>query len=208
MYGLVGNWFDTVDVISDLVYDGEPEIRDFANMAKWNATEYACTFGSYNKGNDVLLICAYNVKGAVVGETIFEEARNGKYACDEGTQCGTDGKCDGWLCNVPVSNPDTVLPIYTPALLCNDLPFMSQFARYYALNQHNFYRRFVASGWAENKLTRFTPRAAKMEALSYDCSLEEAASEDVRKCERRADDTENNSDTGRNVQIINDVNMT
>ncbi|WKY13060.1 hypothetical protein Q1695_004124 [Nippostrongylus brasiliensis] len=174
-------------------------------MAKWNATETACSFGSYDNGNSAMMICAYNVKGAVVGETIYEIAKAGEYPCKEGTECGTDGKCVNGLCKVPIGIHDTLLPIFKPTLSCKSLPYMSQFSRYYALNLHNYYRSLVATGWAENKLTLFTPRAAKMEALSYDCQLEEAANENAKKCEGAEMISKY---SGTNVEVINDVNIT
>ncbi|VDL81327.1 unnamed protein product [Nippostrongylus brasiliensis] len=220
-------------------------------IEKWNATEMACTYGRYNDGEVVLLICAYNVKGAVVGEAIYEESQSGKYMCDEGSPCGTNGTCTADnLCRVPVYNPDALLPIYTPSLSCTNPPFMNQFSRYYALNLHNYYRRLVASGWAESKLTQHTPRAARMQVLtarirstckfqcdpcpslyealsppelgvprefrmvsytgmsqSYECSLEEVANENVKKCEKQLVN-KNSVDTGSNVHIIEDVNIT
>ncbi|VDL74229.1 unnamed protein product [Nippostrongylus brasiliensis] len=99
----------------------------------------ACSVGPYNDGESILLICAYNVRGAVVGETIYEIAKAGEYPCKDGTKCGTDGTCVSSLCNVPIRIHDTLLPIFKPTLSCTDLPFMSQFSRYYALNLHNYY---------------------------------------------------------------------
>ncbi|WKY13076.1 hypothetical protein Q1695_004132 [Nippostrongylus brasiliensis] len=196
-------------VLPSLKYEGDSNLLQATNMAKWNATETACTYRIYDTGNTVWMLCVFNVKGAVDGETIYEKAKDGQYKCVDGAQCGTDGTCHEELCNVPNSNPDTLLSIYTPDLSCRNLPYMKQFSRYYALNLHNYYRRLVASGWAENKLTRFTPRASKMEALSYDCSLEEAANENVMKCERQPSTFGKvSADSGSNVYIIDDINIT
>ncbi|VDL74228.1 unnamed protein product [Nippostrongylus brasiliensis] len=204
MSGLTNEWLaDDLRPLQSLIYDGNPDTAYFANFAKWNSTEVACTYGVKNNGNDLILICAYNVKGAVIDEEIYEVAKEGQYPCADGARCGTDGTCMDSLCNVPISNPDTLLPIYTPSLYYNNLPFMTQFSRYYAINLHNYYRRLVASGWAENKLTSFTPRAAKMEALMYDSSLEKVASENVKKCDRQSIRSNNDSAiTGSNVKII------
>ncbi|EYC30523.1 hypothetical protein Y032_0005g2695 [Ancylostoma ceylanicum] len=38
-----------------------------------------------------------------------------------------------------------------------------------ALNIHNYYRRVIATGWAEDKKAGYAPRAAKMNALAYEC---------------------------------------
>ncbi|WKY11919.1 hypothetical protein Q1695_003472 [Nippostrongylus brasiliensis] len=207
MFALMGPWYNLgTNVVSSLIYDGSPSTFNFANMAKWNATEFACTYKLYNDEAIIMLICAYNVKGAVVGEAIYEKANDGKYLCDEGAQCGTNGRCVGNLCRESVSDPDVLLPIYYPTMSCASPAFMNQFSRYYALNLHNYYRRLVASGWAENKLTRFTLRAARMEALTYDCSLEEAANEHVKKCERQPAKLLP-ADTGSNIKVIDDVGL-
>ncbi|WKY13065.1 hypothetical protein Q1695_004126 [Nippostrongylus brasiliensis] len=74
-------------------------------MVKWNATEIGCAFKINPKEDTARVICAYNVKGGVIGEAIYEKATGGNNSCDEGAQCGANGTCDNLLCNVPTSNP-------------------------------------------------------------------------------------------------------
>ncbi|VDL75141.1 unnamed protein product [Nippostrongylus brasiliensis] len=150
-------------------------------MLKWNSTEMACAYRTFDSGDSMRLICAYNVKAGVIGQPIFEA---GNEACTDGAKCGDDGTCFNMLCRVRTLNPDVVLPIYSPQLTCFNSSLMSQFSRYYAVNVHNYYRRLIASGWAENKLTLFTPRAAGMAALimhdkykNVGCAVNNCASE-------------------------------
>ncbi|VDL78176.1 unnamed protein product [Nippostrongylus brasiliensis] len=165
----------------------------------------ACAYKSFNSGNSVRLICAYNARAGVVGEPIFE---SGNGICPEGTRCGDNGTCVSDLCRVPNPNPDVLLPIYTPSLQCSDSSLMSQFSRYYAVNLHNYYRRLIASGWAESKLTVFAPRASGMSALSYDCSLEKAAAENVEKCGNSFYKANKYSvATGGNTAFIRDISI-
>ncbi|WKY13062.1 hypothetical protein Q1695_004124 [Nippostrongylus brasiliensis] len=104
LISMITNWFynEYPNALPSMKYEGKNDSLHFANMAKWNATETACSFGSYDNGNSAMMICAYNVKGAVVGETIYEIAKAGEYPCKEGTECGTDGKCVNGLCKVPI----------------------------------------------------------------------------------------------------------
>ncbi|WKY13139.1 hypothetical protein Q1695_004170 [Nippostrongylus brasiliensis] len=174
-------------------------------VLKWNSTEMACAYRSFDSGNSVRLICAYNARGDVVGQQIYEE---GNGTCEEGTQCGDNGTCVYDLCRVPTTNPDVLLPIYNPSLTCSNSALMSQFSRYYALNMHNYFRRLVASGWAQSKLTLFTPRAAGMGAVSYDCSLEETATDSAKKCESSFTRINKYSmDGGINRAVIKETNI-
>ncbi|VDL76368.1 unnamed protein product [Nippostrongylus brasiliensis] len=103
MYYVVVNWVRSQNQFpTDLLYNGDPSILQAANADKWNSTEMACAYRSFDNGNSFRLICAYNVKADVIGQPIYE-AGNG--TCSEGDKCGNDGTCVKDLCRVPTTYP-------------------------------------------------------------------------------------------------------
>ncbi|WKY13138.1 hypothetical protein Q1695_004170 [Nippostrongylus brasiliensis] len=107
MEWIMFHWTEGELVIpSNLEYNGDPTLRTTANVLKWNSTEMACAYRSFDSGNSVRLICAYNARGDVVGQQIYEE---GNGTCEEGTQCGDNGTCVYDLCRVPTTNPGIML---------------------------------------------------------------------------------------------------
>ncbi|VDL78092.1 unnamed protein product [Nippostrongylus brasiliensis] len=115
MVGIIADWAAKAAFFpSNFEYNGDPDILPAANILKWNSTEMACVYRTFDSGDSLRLICAYNVRADVLGQPIYEA---GNEICSDGAKCGDDGT------------------------------------------------RLVASGWAESKLTLFTPRAAGMSAL-------------------------------------------
>uniref|UniRef100_A0A0N4Y658 C-type lectin domain-containing protein n=1 Tax=Nippostrongylus brasiliensis TaxID=27835 RepID=A0A0N4Y658_NIPBR len=140
---------------SNLEYSGDPALRTTANVLKWNSTEMACAYRSFDSGNSVRLICAYNARGDVVGQQIYQE---GNGTCPQGTQCGDNGTCVYDLCRVPTTKPGLMYLFATEA--------------------------------------------------SYDCSLEETATDSAKKCESSFTRINKYSmDGGINRAVIKETNI-
>ncbi|KIH58568.1 SCP-like protein [Ancylostoma duodenale] len=57
-----------------------------------------------------------------------------------------------------------------------------------AENMHNYYRRLIATGWAEDPRSKYAPRASKMNYLTFDCdNLAVPMKTAINKCQVPAD---------------------
>ncbi|EYC35576.1 hypothetical protein Y032_1021g3415 [Ancylostoma ceylanicum] len=102
--------------------------------------------------------------------------------------------------HVPTRLTSKVCPTCDPA---------EDYIRESALYQHNYYRRLLATGWAEdNKITYAKPAKAMFE-LTYEKSLEEAANKYITNNNGNCPEKAENADlTGENFYVDKNFQLT
>ncbi|EPB79818.1 SCP-like protein [Ancylostoma ceylanicum] len=126
------------------------------------------TIGTYGVSEEV---------GADPNNKIYDA---GAPMCDSCAQTCTEALCP--------DKPDPAKDLDTAICGQANLDKMSDDLRNTALDMHNYNRRLLATGWAEDKQIGYAKTAAKMPVLKYSCQLENDATTYTAKC---TDATEN-----------------
>ncbi|EYC12172.1 hypothetical protein Y032_0048g1648 [Ancylostoma ceylanicum] len=151
-------------------------IPHFGVMAYFNTTLMACSYDRCD--TTTKLLCLYNKK---------PKANQPLY--DKGDMCGSGCDCVNRLCQTEIkhiADPSTC----KKALMTDEMEET-------AVNMHNYYRRLIATGWAEDPKSVYAPRASKMNYLDFDCdNLAVPMKTAINKCQIPADAP------GQNVHVI------
>ncbi|EYB83174.1 hypothetical protein Y032_0341g3009 [Ancylostoma ceylanicum] len=91
--------------------------------------------------------------------------------------------------------------------ICTD-PSMSDTTRNAFLNTHNKYRSTVAKGKGYNGIINYTPTAANILKMTYDCTLEAAAIAHAKKCSGNKSKPVTRPGVGENIIEINKMYLT
>ncbi|KAL6729084.1 hypothetical protein Aduo_000171 [Ancylostoma duodenale] len=147
-------------------YYNKTAIPHFGAMAYFNSTIMACAYD--NCGSSTKLLCLYNKKPAA-NKPLYEN----------GTMCdGCD--CVNRLCQTDplhIADPSTC----KKALMTDEMKKTAE-------NMHNYYRRLIVTGWAEDPNSKYAPRASKMNYLTFDCDdLAVPMKTAINKCQIPAD---------------------
>ncbi|KAL6737521.1 hypothetical protein Aduo_011155 [Ancylostoma duodenale] len=120
------------------------------------------------------LLCLYNqVAPATAGTDLYSVS-----AAKPPVLCETcQPTCIKGLCH-----PDYT-PVVPKSTLCPTCRTgMTDDLRHTYVDIHNYYRRLLATGWAEDKQIKYAPRAKKMMELNFDKTLEKKAYAHTKKC--------------------------
>ncbi|KAL6729085.1 hypothetical protein Aduo_000172 [Ancylostoma duodenale] len=157
-------------------YD-EKTIPHFGKMAYYASTIMACAYDRCDSSTK--LLCLYNRKPG-----------KNKPLYEKGDMCtGANCKCIDRLCQ---SDPKYVADPSTckKALMTDEMEET-------AVNMHNYYRRLIATGWAEDPKSIYAPRASKMNYVKFDCdNLAAPMKAAINKCQVPADAP------GQNVHVV------
>ncbi|KAK6757759.1 hypothetical protein RB195_015526 [Necator americanus] len=138
----------------------------FSQMAYFETSAVACSYYPCSS-TQLSLVCLYNKNGAA-------NAVQNLYTETTGT-CTCTG-CIAYLC------PSEFTPVKLPSSVCPTCAKSTELFREVALYSHNYYRRLVATGWAEDKKSKYAKPAKAMMQLQYDKALEEKAKKHANKC--------------------------
>ncbi|KAK6757764.1 hypothetical protein RB195_015529 [Necator americanus] len=131
----------------------------FSQMAYYNTSAVACSYYPCT-ATQLSLVCLYNKDGAA--KTVKELYNNAT------GKCNCTG-CTAYLC------PSEFTPALLPSSVCPSCTKSTELFREVALYSHNYYRRLVATGWAEDKKSKYAKPAKAMMELQYDKDLEDKA---------------------------------
>ncbi|RCN35090.1 hypothetical protein ANCCAN_19052 [Ancylostoma caninum] len=152
---LLNAWYDEVkqnDIPDNLSY--KPAYHNFSAIVRDNAKGIGCTYTTACPGG-TKFVCVYDArKNNPTGKLYIKGP-----TCEK---CGSD-TCTRFLCE-----PKGYTPVIVPVKCPDD--GMTENMQTTAQNMHNYYRRLIATGWARNKQTVYAPIAAKMLAVTYDCT--------------------------------------
>ncbi|EYC12174.1 hypothetical protein Y032_0048g1649 [Ancylostoma ceylanicum] len=153
-------------------------IPHFGVMAFHETTIMACAYEKCDASTK--LLCLYNKKPS-----------GNKPLYTAGDMCADAGcKCIDRLCQ---TEPKHIADSSTckKALMTDEMEKT-------AVDMHNYYRRLIATGWAEDPKSLYAPRASKMNYLKFDCdNLAAPMKTAINKCQVPADTA------GQNVHVIN-----
>ncbi|EYC27310.1 hypothetical protein Y032_0009g643 [Ancylostoma ceylanicum] len=142
-----------------------PDNKDFNQMAYEATTAIGC---SYKRcGSELNLLCFYNKDPATIApQKIYEETNTLCDGCDGGPGGAND--CVEALCkgSQPAALNDPKMCTHASKLL------MTDDLRTMAWNLHDYYRRLLATGWAEDGKIKYAKPAAAMPKLEYNCDVE------------------------------------
>ncbi|RCN52853.1 SCP-like protein [Ancylostoma caninum] len=138
----------------------------------------------------------YNKNGAkAANPNLYTVAQNGF--------CGGCKDCVDGLC------PKYFEPSYLTSKVCSNCGATPDYFRESALYQHNYYRRLLATGWAEDKKIMYAKPAKAMLELEYGKGLEDAAKAYITnnngKCPEKA---ENPDLAGENFYLDHNYELT
>ncbi|ETN85919.1 SCP-like protein [Necator americanus] len=142
----------------------------FSQMAYFETSAVACSYYPCT-ATQLSLVCLYNKNGAA--KTVKELYNNAT------GKCNCTG-CTAYLC------PSEFTPAQLPSSVCSSCAPSSELFREVALYSHNYYRhdrltRLVATGWAEDKKSKYAKPAKAMMELQYNKTLEDKAKKHVNK---------------------------
>ncbi|EYC19603.1 hypothetical protein Y032_0024g961 [Ancylostoma ceylanicum] len=132
-------------------------LENFANMAFHKTTAFACSYARCPGGMG--LLCLYEQRGAKADIVLYPGVAHASKAC---SGCSDTAPCVNRLCRAEFNHAEEA------PLFCN-LDGMTKDMSETALNMHNYYRRLLANGWAEDKVSVYAPPAKQMLSLRYDC---------------------------------------
>ncbi|KAL6744046.1 hypothetical protein Aduo_017022 [Ancylostoma duodenale] len=167
----------------------------FSRLAYSENNVFACSY-HYCGSEGLNFACFYNKNGATAGGTdLYTVAQNGF--------CGGCADCVNGLC------PKYFEPSRLTSKVCPNCDPADDYFRESALYQHNYYRRILATGWAEDKKIMYAKPAKAMLELAYDKGLEDAAKKYITNnnlnCPEKA---ENVALTGENFYMDNNFGLT
>ncbi|EYC36831.1 hypothetical protein Y032_0853g2693 [Ancylostoma ceylanicum] len=128
------------------------QIPHFGVMAYSKSKAFACTYQPCT--GSLHLICVYSENGADPNNKIYDA---GAPMCDSCAQTCTEALCP--------DKPDPAKDLDTAICGQANLDKMSDDLRNTALDMHNYNRRLLATGWAEDKQIGYAKTAAKMPVL-------------------------------------------
>ncbi|EPB66062.1 SCP-like protein [Ancylostoma ceylanicum] len=170
------------------------------HMAYEATTAIGC---SYKRcGSELNLLCFYNKDPATIAPPltkIYEETNTLCDGCNGGPAGAND--CVEALCKgsqpAALNEPTMCTAQASKLLMTDDLRKM-------AWNLHDYYRRLLATGWAEDGKIKYAKPAAAMPKLEYSCEMEEKIAPATNACDgKTAALTEPN-----NVAILNTLALT
>ncbi|EYC26531.1 hypothetical protein Y032_0010g1207 [Ancylostoma ceylanicum] len=149
----------------------------FSQMAFSGSKGLGCTYQTC--GRQFYVLCLYGedavTKAAAANNKLYTASTSNPQINDVCKDCGNNAagklECEDALCT----------PAYTPIVITTgnvcptctkDVP---EDVRVTALDMHNYYRRLLATGWAEDKKIKYAKPATEMNALVYDKDLEDDA---------------------------------
>ncbi|EYC15892.1 hypothetical protein Y032_0035g3030 [Ancylostoma ceylanicum] len=145
----------------------------FSQMAYCKTNGVGC---SYNWCSGKLyLVCFYNNE-ATAGD-LYEEGDT----CSKCPPNDDSSNCFVGLCRVDPTVYAPASKICTDPALAN-ANLMTDELRHEALNMHNYYRRLLATGWAEDKKLKYAKPAAAMPELKYNCEVEDEIMGKLKDC--------------------------
>ncbi|KAL6732168.1 hypothetical protein Aduo_002958 [Ancylostoma duodenale] len=148
---------------------------DFSQMAYSKTNGVGC---SYNWCTGKLfLVCVYNQDGTKA-TNLYTKGKAGE-TCQS---CPAGITCKEWLCPVPITPAPPATSTVCPDAPKNEAKWITDDLRNTALGMHNYYRRLLATGWAEEKQVGYAKWAASMPELAYDCDTELEIMKKLTKC--------------------------
>ncbi|EYC15899.1 hypothetical protein Y032_0035g3034 [Ancylostoma ceylanicum] len=147
--------------------------NDFSQMAYSKTNGVGC---SYNWCSGKLFsVCLYNQDGATQAN-LYTNGGAGETckACAD--------KCVEGLCTAPITPVAPATSVICPNAPQKDSKWITDDFRRAALGMHNYYRRLLATGWAEDKKLGYAKWAASMPELIYDCDSEEEIMKALKNC--------------------------
>ncbi|KAK6757765.1 hypothetical protein RB195_015530 [Necator americanus] len=131
----------------------------FSQMAYFETSAVACSYYPCSS-TELSLVCLYNKDAADQAVTDLYTANPDQCQCQN---------CKSYLC------PSKFTPAELSSTVCTGCDKSTQLYREAALYSHNYYRRLVVTGWAEDPKSKYAKPAKGMMKLKFEKTLEENA---------------------------------